>query len=93
MLFLMRLVILYRPNSEHARKIETFLHDFRRQYSPDYKIEVLDLNTRDGAAMASIYDIVRYPGMVVAAEDGSVVHSWQGPEVPLMSEVASYLAA
>lgn len=89
----MKLVIFYNPNSEHARDVETFVHDFRRQHAPDYKIELMDVNTRDGAASASVYDIVRYPGMIVSAEDGRVIWSWQGPGMPLMDEVASYLAS
>ena len=92
MLKAMKLLVLYRPNSEHARKVEEYLHDFERQGGRgDAKTETLDLNTREGSAMAAVYDIVRYPGLLVTTDDGMVLHSWQGDDLPLMSEVASYL--
>lgn len=92
MLKLMKLLVLYRPNSEHARRVEEYLHDFERQGGKgNAKTELLDLNTREGAAMAAVYDIVQYPGILVTTDDGMVLHSWQGAELPTMSEVAGYL--
>lgn len=84
----MKVLVLYRPNSEHARSVETFLHDFEHQYAKDVPVEVLSLDTRDGASTASLYDIVQYPGVLVVDSFGSVVRSWQGETLPLMSEVA-----
>lgn len=85
----MKVCALYRQNSEHARKIEEFLHEFSRLY-PDRKIEVIDLDTRDGAATASLYDIVRYPAVLALTDDGQLTRSWEGDQLPLISEVASY---
>lgn len=87
----MKLLILYRPNSEHARQVEDFVHDFKRQMGADIKIDILDLNTREGAAMASVYDIVQYPALLATKDDGQVTQLWQGEMMPLMSEVASYV--
>ena len=85
----MKVLVLYRPNSEHARVVEDFLRDFERQHArTDLPVEILDLNTRDGASMASIYDIVQYPGILVVDSFGSIVRSWQGMTMPLMAEVA-----
>ena len=41
-------------------------------------------------AMASLYDIVQYPAIMVVRPDGGIVRAWQGDVLPLMSEVASY---
>lgn len=87
----MKLLIFYRPNSEHARSVETFIHDFQKQYTTDAKMEILDLDTRDGAAMASLYDVLQYPAFLATAEDGVLIRSWEGRELPLMQDVASYL--
>jgi hypothetical protein len=87
----MKLLIFYRPNSEHARSVETFIHDFQAQYSMGAKIETMDLDTKDGAAMASLYDVLRYPAFLATAEDGVLVRAWEGEELPLMQDVASYL--
>jgi len=86
-----KLVILYRPQSEHESLIEGFVRDYKRQYESGHKIELLSLNTRDGASTASIYDIWSYPAILALADDGSVLNSWQGIPLPLMDEVAGYM--
>jgi len=90
MLGVMKLVILYRPESEHSRLVEEFVRDFGRQYEAGQKVELISLNTRDGASMASIYDIVSYPAIMALADDGHVLNAWQGTPLPLMDEVAGY---
>lgn len=86
----MKVLLLYRPNSEHARKVEDFVRDFNRNYV-NYKLELMDLNTRDGAATASLYDVMRYPAMLALTNDGQVLKEWEGENMPpLMSEVSYY---
>jgi hypothetical protein len=65
------------------------VRDFQRQYEVGRHIEMQSINTRDGAATASIYDIMSYPAILALADDGSVLNIWQG-ELPLMDEVAGY---
>ncbi len=86
----MKIVILYRPVSEHATLIESFVRDFQHRYESAKKIEMVSLDTKDGASTASIYDIWSYPAILVLADDGSVLNSWQGEPLPLMDEVAGY---
>jgi hypothetical protein len=88
-----KLVILYRPNSEHATAVESFVRDFQHQHDPGSKIELLSVNTRDGAATASLYDVMSYPTILALANDGSVLNAWEGENLPLMDEVASYIYA
>ena len=88
----MKVLIIYRPDSEHARKVDEFVHEFKRLH-PGPKVDLLSLNTRDGAAMASIYDIVQYPAILALAIDGQVLNAWQGEQLPLMNEVAAYAAS
>ena len=85
----MKLLILYRPNSEHGRIVEEFIHDFKTTHQAD-KIEVLNIDTRDGIAMATLYDVMQYPAFLVIQTDGYAQKVWQGPSLPLMDEVASY---
>ena len=84
----MKLLILYRPASEHETEVESYVRDFQRRYESGKKIEMVSLNTRDGAATASLYDIVSYPAILVIGDDGSLVSFWQGLPFPLMDEVA-----
>jgi hypothetical protein len=85
----MKLVILYRPDSEFSRITETFIGDYTSRYS-SISPEVINIDTRQGSATAEVYDIVQYPAILVIRDDGSLSKSWQGPKLPLIDEVASY---
>lgn len=86
----MKFIALYRPDSEHATSVETFLHDFQPQIPPEIKQETISLNTREGAVMATLYDIVQYPAIVITTDDGVPLKIWSGPMMPIMNEVSSY---
>lgn len=88
----MKILVLYRPNSEHSRLIDDFVRDYQRHYNNDH-LEVLSLDTREGSATATLYDIVQYPAIMVVQGDGSVQKIWQGDTLPLMDEVAAYATA
>jgi len=87
---MVKLLVLYRPDSEHSTDVESFVRDFQRQYELGRKVELLSLNTRDGAATASLYDVTTYPAILALGNDGSVLNMWQGMPMPLMDEVAGY---
>lgn len=82
-------MVLYRPDSEFARMVEEYSHDFKR--TKGYDLELVDLNTRSGADLARLYDVMEYPSVLVTRDDGQLMKSWQGQQMPLMSEVAAYL--
>ena len=84
----MKVTILYRPNSEYARSVEEFAHDIERQQG--VKTELSSIDTREGAAMATLYDIMQYPAVVVTRDDGGIIQSWLGEKLPLMNEVAAF---
>ena len=85
----MKVIALYRPNSEHARPIEEYARDFERQRGK--AIELMSLDTRDGAEKANLYSIMQYPALVAVRDDGQLLRDWQGARLPLMDEVAAYL--
>ncbi len=85
----MKVLILYRPNSEHGRTIEEFIHEYQRRHQSD-RLEVLSIDTREGSATATLYDVVQYPAILVLETDGYVQKIWQGDSLPMMDEVASY---
>lgn len=85
----MKVVILYRPDSEHARAVDTFIRDFQVRNS-SIKVEIVDVDGREGIALVSLYDIVDYPAIIAMGGDGSVLNMWQGTNLPLMDDVASY---
>ena len=85
----MKVVILYRPNSEHSRLIEEFARDYQQRH-PSEHFEIISLDTRDGSALASLYDVMQYPAILVMTGAGVIQKVWQGDSLPLMDEVASY---
>lgn len=85
----MRIVVLYRPDSEHGRLVEEFIHDYQRRHEAK-GLEVLNIDSRDGSAMASLYDVMQYPTILALRDDGSILRSWEGETLPLMDEIASY---
>lgn len=82
--------MLYHPASEHSRRVEEYKRDFERSQNSG-SIELVSLETREGADMARLYDIVRYPAVLAITEHDKVLMKlWQDERLPLMSEVASY---
>ena len=86
----MKILVFYRQNSEHARRVEEYLHDLVRMHDVrENDIKFVDPNTRNGAADASLYDILSFPGIVVVDEYGKYIQGWSGT-LPLMDELMSY---
>ena len=88
----MKVLVLYRSHSEHARTVEDYMHDFQRRYNTA-KVELQDVDTREGDSVASLYDVVQYPSILIVQTDGYLQHSWAGDPLPLMDEVAAYARA
>jgi len=88
----MKLLVLYRPNSEFARGVEAFVQDMQRAHGiTERQLKVLDYDSRDGSATASIYDIMAQPALLVTNDDGSYIKHWEGTNLPRAEEVAGYL--
>ncbi len=88
----MRTVILYHPNSEFAGLAEDYNRDYERRHYGQ-KIELISLETVEGAEMAKIYDVVRYPAILAVKDDGSLLKFWQDRPWPPLDEVAAYMTA
>lgn len=87
----MKVLVLYRPNSEHARRVEGFLRDLQHEHDIDIgSLEILDVDSRDGIAAASLYDVMYAPAIIVTDNLGSYIKSWIGEELPLMRDIAAY---
>ena len=88
----MKVVVIYRPDSEHARVVEDFIRDYQMQHGAG-QLEALNIDGREGGAMASLYDIMQYPAILALREDGQLLRSWEGETLPLMDELAAYAHA
>ena len=87
----MKICILYHPESDHARTVETFKHELERQHG--IMAELVSLESQAGADMARLYDIVQYPAVVALRDNGGLAQTWVGETLPLMNEVAAYTVA
>lgn len=84
----MKAYALYHPESEFYRSVEEFAHDFER--TRGIKVELLSLETKEGADMARLYGVMQYPAILAVRNDGQLMKIWEGPIMPLMDEVSAY---
>jgi thioredoxin-like negative regulator of GroEL len=84
----MKVVVLYRPNSETSRSVEDFVKELEKEHKA--RVDLVSLDTRDGSSTASLYDVMQNPAILVLANDGQLVKDWQGKSLPLKNEVSYY---
>lgn len=84
----MRVIVIYKEQSDHARSVDTFMHDFTRQTGKT--LEVMDPETREGIMFCQTYDIMQYPTMVCIDDNGIMQNMWAGLPLPTISEVSYY---
>jgi hypothetical protein len=88
----MKVLILYRPQSEYARLVEDYIQRFKSR-GIDAELEVIDIDSADGKAIASVYDVVQYPAILVVDSDGYLQKNWVGEQLPLLDELIAYAMA
>ena len=86
----MTAMALYHPASEQAMAIETYAHEYA-SLQPGNKLELISLETPQGARLAELYGITEYPSLIVISNDGHLLRLWQGGDLPLMSELTGYI--
>ena len=84
----MKVVILYRPNSEHERSVIDFAREFKHRTG--YELALINIDSQDGDNTARLYDITRYPAVIAADDQGVVQQVWQDEHLPLINEVSFY---
>jgi hypothetical protein len=84
----MSVLVFYRENSEHARSVTEFLRDFKHRTAKS--LEELSPDSKRGAELAALYDIVEYPSIVATTDDGELRFLWRGLPLPTIDEVSYY---
>lgn len=84
----MRVVVVYKSDSEHGRVTEGFLQDFTRQTGRE--LETINPDTREGDSLCRTYDIVEYPSVIALSDSGQMQNLWKGLPLPTISEVSYY---
>lgn len=85
----MRVAVVYRYESDHAREVLDYLRDFFRQTG--HELEEIDPDTPNGGSFCKTYDIVEYPTLVAMSDDGQMQNMWRGRPLPTISEVSFYV--
>ena len=85
----MKVRVVYKYESDHAREVLSFLRDFKKQTGHD--IEEVDPDTPDGASTCRAYDIVEYPTIIATSDDSRLQNMWRGRPLPTISEVSYYV--
>jgi hypothetical protein len=86
----MRVVVVWRNDTDYARTVMMFLEDFARQTG--HMPEQLDPESREGESFCRAYDIVEYPSIVALSDDGQMQQLWKGTTLPTISEVSYYVS-
>lgn len=85
----MAVMVFYRDNTDYTRRVTEFLHDFKQRTAQS--LEEVDPDSRRGADLVKLYDIVEYPTLVATTEDGQIRASWRGVPLPTIDEVSYYV--
>ncbi len=84
----MRVLVIYKYESDHAREVLDYLRDFSRQTGRT--LEEVDPDTAAGAHTCRTYDIVEYPTVLALSDSGELLNMWRGRPLPTISEVSYY---
>lgn len=85
----MRVVFLYRPNTEQEGKVLDYVREYKMRH-PDIEPELVSVETIEGAEMAKLYGIYAYPAIMAISHDGSLMQLWQDEHLPLMRDLDAY---
>lgn len=83
----MKIIALYRDESDHARTMITYVEDFRRRTG--HEIEHVEVDSRRGSELVEIYSLMQYPALLALDDEGKLLKAWQG-DMPLMNELSFY---
>lgn len=85
----MKVVVVYKRESDHARAVSDWLRDFQRQTGKT--LEEVDPDSRSGASFCRDYDIVEYPSLIALDDEGHIRNLWRGVMLPTISEVSYHV--
>ncbi|MBQ3409857.1 hypothetical protein IJG66_00655 [Candidatus Saccharibacteria bacterium] len=85
----MRVVCLYRDDTDYAREVTDWMYDFKKETGRE--VEVMDPDSIDGEIFTKAHDILQFPMIVAVTNDGVVQKKWGGTPLPQFDEVVYYL--
>ncbi len=84
----MKVVCVWREESDYAREVMDFFRDFETRTGKE--IESIDPDTIEGEIFVRSRDILEYPAIVAVDDSGKVLQQWTGTPLPHIDEVSYY---
>jgi len=85
----MRVVAVYKQQSDYTRQVEEYIFEFKRLTGHD--LEIMDPETPEGISFCEAYGIMEYPTLIAVSDSGQMQNIWKGIPLPTMSEVSFYV--
>ena len=85
----MRVVVVYKDETDYARTVLDFLRDFEAQTG--HALETINPDTAEGSQFCEAYDIVEYPTIIALSDDSIMQNMWRGLPLPTISEISYYV--
>ena len=85
----MRVVVIWRDESDYARSVIEWLHDCGRRIGETP--ESLSPDEPEGESLCTAYDVVEYPTILALGDQGQLLQMWRGKELPRIDDVTYYL--
>jgi len=85
----MRVVVVYKQQTDYTRVVEEFLHDFEQLTG--HELETLDPEAPGGTSFCESYGVVEYPTIIAISDSGHMQNLWRGLPLPTLSEVSYYI--
>jgi hypothetical protein len=85
----MRVVVVYKEQTDYARQVIDYLRDFKQQTGHD--LATMDPESAAGVEFCKVYDIMELPTMIALSDQGMMQNAWVGLPLPTISEVSYYV--
>lgn len=85
----MRVVVIWRDESEHGRSVREWLHEL--EHRTGRSVESYSPDEPDGESICRSYDARIYPTILALGNDGRVLQEWRGEMLPRIDDVSFYL--
>ena len=85
----MRVVVIYKEETDYARQVTDYMRDFLRQTG--HELETMNPESAEGISFTGTYDIMEFPTVVALSDDGRLQNMWRGLPLPTISEVSYYV--
>ncbi len=85
----MRVVVVFKDETDYSRTVLDFLRDFERQTG--HQLETMNPDAPAGVQFCSVYDIFEYPTIIAISDSGVMQNTWRGLPLPTINEMSYYV--